>query len=205
MKEIGKRIKESRLKKGLSQEDVAEQAKVNLRTIQRIENNETTPRRKTLDLIFEVLDIEVIEQKKSSKNEYLILSSFLTLLIVIGTFLGWIRQFKMFVDGERIYKTFTGWTGYTFFYDYHFYNWLLSITSISIGLIVISNSLGLIINKTKYVLVQLVCLFLYLIGFWDWGHRQAIELRPGLFIIAIATILLVIIYKKKGKTDVNNG
>ncbi len=39
MKEIGKRIIERRLKKGLSQQDVAEQAKVNLRTIQRIQNN----------------------------------------------------------------------------------------------------------------------------------------------------------------------
>ncbi|WP_461629811.1 helix-turn-helix domain-containing protein [Labilibaculum euxinus] len=199
MKEIGKRIKERRLKKGLTQDDLAEQAKVNLRTIQRIENNEATPRRKTLDLIFEVLDIEVIEQNKSVINKYLIWSSFLTLLIIISTFLGWIRHFKMFVDGEKTYRAFTGWTGYTFLNDYHFHNWILSITSISLGLIVIGNSLELIKNKSKYIIVQLVCLVLYLIGFWGWSHRQAIELRPGLFIIVIATILLVIAYKKNGK------
>ena len=38
MNEIGKRIRDIRKKKGLSQEELAESAKVNLRTIQRIEN-----------------------------------------------------------------------------------------------------------------------------------------------------------------------
>ena len=51
MNKIGEKIKEARKKKGLSQEDLAESAKVNLRTIQRIENNENEPRGKTLNLI----------------------------------------------------------------------------------------------------------------------------------------------------------
>ncbi|MBZ9786684.1 helix-turn-helix domain-containing protein [Psychroflexus sp. CAK57W] len=50
MNEIGK-------KKRLSQEELAESAKVNLRTIQRIENDESEPRGKTLNLICGVLDI----------------------------------------------------------------------------------------------------------------------------------------------------
>jgi len=37
MNEIGTKIKELRRKKGLSQEELAENSKVNLRTIQRIE------------------------------------------------------------------------------------------------------------------------------------------------------------------------
>ena len=57
MNKIGKKIKEARKKKGLSQEDLAESAKVNLRTIQRIEKNENEPRGKTLNLICSVLDI----------------------------------------------------------------------------------------------------------------------------------------------------
>lgn len=57
MNEIGKKIRELRKKKGLSQEELAESAKVNLRTIQRIENDESEPRGKTLNLICGVLDI----------------------------------------------------------------------------------------------------------------------------------------------------
>ncbi|WP_319481982.1 helix-turn-helix domain-containing protein [uncultured Draconibacterium sp.] len=198
MNEPGKRIKESRLKQGWTQEDLAEHAKVNLRTIQRIENNETTPRRKTLDLLFDVLGIDGIEPEKTPLNKYVLWSAFLTVLIFVGTFLGWTRRFKMFVDGERTYRTFTGWSGYTFFNDYHLQNWLLSITSISLGLIVVANSLGLIKNKMKYILAQLVCLILYLAGVLGWSTRQALEWRPGLFLIIVATIFLVVAYRKNG-------
>ena len=205
MKEPGKRIKDSRLKQGWTQEDLAEHAKVNLRTIQRIENNETTPRRKTLDLLFDVLGIDEIEAEKTPLNRYMLWSSFLTLLIVAGTFLGWTRRFKMFVDGERTYRTFTGWTGYTFFNDYHLQNWLLSITSISVGFIVVANSLGLIKNKMKYILAQLACLLLYLLGVLGWSGNESVEMQPGLFLIIIETILLVVAYRKNGaKAGANN-
>ena len=205
MKEPGKRIKESRLKQGWTQEDLAEYAKVNLRTIQRIENNETSPRRKTLDLLFDVLGIDGIEPEKKPLNKYMLWSSFLTLLIVAGTFLGWTRHFKMFVDGERTYRTFTGWTGYTFFNDYHLQNWLLCITSISVGFIVVANSLGLIKNRMKYILAQLACLLLYLLSVLGWSGNESVELRPGLFLIIIATILLVVAYRKNGtKAGANN-
>lgn len=63
---IAKKISETRKIKGLTQEELAEQAKVNLRTIQRIENSESEPRGKTLNLICEALEID---------NEELILSN----------------------------------------------------------------------------------------------------------------------------------
>ena len=55
---IAKKISETRKIKGLTQEELAEQAKINLRTIQRIENSESEPRGKTLNLICEVLEID---------------------------------------------------------------------------------------------------------------------------------------------------
>ncbi len=63
MKSTGKIIYEVRMKKGLSQEELAEMAKVNLRTIQRIENNLTEPRETTINLIFGVLEIDQNELK----------------------------------------------------------------------------------------------------------------------------------------------
>tara|TARA_R110002049_G_C9063249_1_gene554354 strand:- start:740 stop:883 length:144 start_codon:yes stop_codon:yes gene_type:complete len=44
---IGRTICEARKSKGLTQEELAESTKINLRTIQRIENNENEPRGKT--------------------------------------------------------------------------------------------------------------------------------------------------------------
>lgn len=74
MNEIGKKIKEIRKKKGLSQEELAESAKVNLRTIQRIENDESEPRGKTLNLICEVLDInaeDILDYGKQTDKNYM--------------------------------------------------------------------------------------------------------------------------------------
>lgn len=74
MNELGKKIKEIRKKKGMSQEELAELSKVNLRTIQRIEKNESEPRGKTLSLICEVLEInieDVLDYGKQSDDKFL--------------------------------------------------------------------------------------------------------------------------------------
>jgi transcriptional regulator with XRE-family HTH domain len=76
MNKIGEKIKEARKKKGLSQEDLAESAKVNLRTIQRIEKNENEPRGKTLNLICSVLDInteDILDYGKENDKSYLVI------------------------------------------------------------------------------------------------------------------------------------
>ncbi|EMR01336.1 helix-turn-helix domain-containing protein [Cesiribacter andamanensis] len=58
---LGQRIYEGRKAKGLSQEELADRSKVNLRTIQRLENNENTPRGSTLSLLCNVLELDVQE------------------------------------------------------------------------------------------------------------------------------------------------
>ncbi|MBZ9778532.1 helix-turn-helix domain-containing protein [Psychroflexus sp. CAK8W] len=58
---IGKKISETRKLKGLTQEELAEQSNINLRTIQRIENSESEPRGKTLQLICNTLQIDLEE------------------------------------------------------------------------------------------------------------------------------------------------
>lgn len=71
---IGKTICESRRSKGLTQEELAEMSNVNLRTIQRIENNESEPRGKTLNLICEVLEIKIedVLNKEKQNSEIII-------------------------------------------------------------------------------------------------------------------------------------
>jgi transcriptional regulator with XRE-family HTH domain len=87
MKSTGKIIYEVRVKKGISQEELATLAKVNLRTIQRIENDLTEPRDTTINLICGVLEIHqdelkppVIATNTGSLGQKLINAAFLVLL-----------------------------------------------------------------------------------------------------------------------------
>lgn len=85
MNEVGKKIKTIRNKKGLSQEALAESAKVNLRTIQRIENNESEPRGKTLNVICDVLDInteDILDYGKQEDKSYLVIFHLSVLLFI---------------------------------------------------------------------------------------------------------------------------
>lgn len=56
--ETGKLIKELRLKKGMTQEELAEKTEVSARTIQRIENGEVDPRAYTLQMIAKALEVD---------------------------------------------------------------------------------------------------------------------------------------------------
>tara|TARA_R100000789_G_C2947814_1_gene134086 strand:+ start:61 stop:669 length:609 start_codon:yes stop_codon:yes gene_type:complete len=67
MEHIGNKIAESRNKQGLTQEELADKSKISLRTVQRIENNESVPRGKTLKLIGEILNIK-FEKTTNSKE-----------------------------------------------------------------------------------------------------------------------------------------
>jgi len=56
--ETGKLIKELRIKKGMTQEELADKTEVSARTIQRIENGEVDPRAYTLQMIAKALDVD---------------------------------------------------------------------------------------------------------------------------------------------------
>lgn len=56
--ETGKLIKELRIKKGMTQEELAFKTEVSARTIQRIENGEVDPRAYTLQMIAKALEVD---------------------------------------------------------------------------------------------------------------------------------------------------
>lgn len=58
---LAKKLKELRAIRGMSQEYLAEESQVSLRTIQRIENNESTPTGETIKRISVALDVEMNE------------------------------------------------------------------------------------------------------------------------------------------------
>lgn len=75
MKTIGQKITEIRKQKGLSQEELSENSKVSLRTIQRIEKDETDPRGATLKTVCDALQInieDILDYGKHEDKTYLI-------------------------------------------------------------------------------------------------------------------------------------
>ena len=56
---LGKKVLELRHAKGMTQEELAEECNLGLRTIQRVETAEVTPRSHTIKLIFSILDYDI--------------------------------------------------------------------------------------------------------------------------------------------------
>lgn len=71
---MASRIKELRIRKGISQEELAEESGLNLRTIQRIENGETEPVGNSVKKIANVLEVtpeELIDWELEENNSFL--------------------------------------------------------------------------------------------------------------------------------------
>lgn len=67
--ELGKKISELRKEKGLTQEELVDLCNINVRTIQRIEAGEVTPRSYTLKTILKALDCDLEEIHLEEKNK----------------------------------------------------------------------------------------------------------------------------------------
>ncbi len=68
--ELGRKLLELRKQKGLTQEELVEQCNINVRTIQRIEAGEVTPRSFTLKTILNVLGEDLENLKKSETSDF---------------------------------------------------------------------------------------------------------------------------------------
>ncbi|WP_139352637.1 helix-turn-helix domain-containing protein [Algoriphagus sp. A40] len=67
--QLGKKISELRKAKGLTQEELVEKCNLNVRTIQRIEAGEVTPRSYTVKALFEALEYQWEEAKNGFADE----------------------------------------------------------------------------------------------------------------------------------------
>jgi len=74
METLGDKLLEIRKKKGFTQEELSDFAKINLRTLQRIEKGETVPRGNTLKMLCSVLEInmeDILDYGKTEDNKYI--------------------------------------------------------------------------------------------------------------------------------------
>jgi transcriptional regulator with XRE-family HTH domain len=68
--ELGKKIAELRKAKGLTQEELVEKCNINVRTLQRIETGEATPRSYTIKTIFAALGFDYYDASKSITSRF---------------------------------------------------------------------------------------------------------------------------------------
>lgn len=90
-KQLSKRVKDLRNRRGISQELLAENSGLSLRTIQRIENGETEPRGDTLKRLADTLNVtpdELIEWKQAEDNSYLYYLNLSALAFLVFPVLG---------------------------------------------------------------------------------------------------------------------
>jgi transcriptional regulator with XRE-family HTH domain len=110
----GKKIKELRTRKGLSQEELAEQAQLSLRTIQRIENDETEARGDTLKRLATALNVdtefltetsdELIESIPDDSRRFLTTINLSALSFVIFPLLGILLPLALWLSNRKTLK-----------------------------------------------------------------------------------------------------
>jgi len=89
--DLAKKIKALRTRKGFSQDELAETAQINLRTVQRIESGETEPRGDTLKRLATALNVtadELIDWAEQEDNGFLILINLSALTFIVFPLLG---------------------------------------------------------------------------------------------------------------------
>ncbi|MDA3904906.1 MAG: helix-turn-helix domain-containing protein [Bacteroidales bacterium] len=115
MENIGSKIKELRLLKGLTQEDLADKTGLSVRTIQRIESGEVDPRTYTLNALAEALDValetftsqKINTPKTFAQDEYnwVILMHFSGIFIlVLPPILVWMFKKNEIAEYEQHFK-----------------------------------------------------------------------------------------------------
>jgi len=80
--ELGRKISEIRTAKGLTQEELVEKCNISVRTIQRIEAGEVTPRSYTIKTILAALDYDLIKISDKENN-------------FSDSLIGWIKRFML--------------------------------------------------------------------------------------------------------------
>ncbi|MDH6313239.1 transcriptional regulator with XRE-family HTH domain [Parabacteroides sp. PFB2-10] len=112
---LHQKVKELRIKNGMSQEELADKAGISLRTVQRIENGESVPRGDTLKRLAEALKVntgEILEIQEAEDNNLLIMLQatqfgflFFPVLGIVIPLIIWILKKDVIVGVDSIGKS----------------------------------------------------------------------------------------------------
>jgi len=100
--QLGKKISELRKAKGLTQEELVEKCNLNVRTIQRIEAGEVTPRSYTVKALFEALDYQWEDLKNGFVGEERKVPAYLYFAFAAGLVYFFLAFFEIDMEIEVI-------------------------------------------------------------------------------------------------------
>ena len=105
--DLAKKIKELRIRRGLSQEELAQNSGLSLRTIQRIENGETIPRGDSLTKLASALQVspdEILDWQLTEDRNILYILNLSQLGIIAFPFLGVIIPMAVWILKKETIK-----------------------------------------------------------------------------------------------------
>jgi transcriptional regulator with XRE-family HTH domain len=169
---LGLRIKELRKQKGMSQEFLAEESGLSLRTIQRIENGETNPTGESLKRLSNALNVnpdELIDWSIKEDKRYLTFINLSALTFLFFPLLGILIPFILWTSrkgkikninklGKDLINFEITWTLLLFFIPYLWFlmakiglleNLTLSIIFIIIGVMYFINLIFILLNTLR--------------------------------------------------------
>jgi len=105
-KDLAKWVKELRIQNGLSQEELAEQSGLSLRTVQRIEGGETEPREDSLKRLAVVLGetTDALGWTLKENRSLLMMTNFSALSFILFPFLGILIPLIIWISNRRTIK-----------------------------------------------------------------------------------------------------
>jgi transcriptional regulator with XRE-family HTH domain len=186
--ELSKRIKELRSQKGISQEELAEESSLSLRTVQRIENGETEPRGDSLKRIAIVLGAspdELIDWSIQENRGYLSLINISALTFIVFPLLGVIIPYILLVAkqdkikdlstiGKSIVNFEITWCIIIFFLYLMTIPILIDMTSVGSGVI----SLGKILVFALIIVLYFYNLLLVLLNSIRIQNNREVKYFP---------------------------
>jgi uncharacterized Tic20 family protein len=165
--ELSKRVKELRSRKGLSQEQLAENSGLSLRTIQRIENGETEPRGDTLKRLMNALDAapdDLMDWSIAEDKGFLTAVNLSALGFFVFPLLGILIPLIMWISKKDKLKDINK-TGKEILNFQITWNLLVFLTYIFfMGGIFLSHSLSYSLTRNPFTLVGIIG-FLYIYNF----------------------------------------
>lgn len=135
---LGQKILEWRKAKGLTQEELVERCNINVRTIQRIEAGEVTPRSFTVKAILEVLEVKPeevknLEMEKEEESQLSNLNSWLRISFIAGIIYIALAMVESFLDVQLLIDK----KGFPIGFGY-----LYTFLKISVSVLFVAFSLG---------------------------------------------------------------
>jgi len=199
--ELGKKIQELRKSKGLTQEELVEQCNINVRTIQRIEAGEVSPRSFTIKTILEVLgvDSDTFFKKPKSNDRSVTFSELdadrLKVSWIAAIFFTVFSSLSMFIEFTVLYD-------YEFSYDEILIRTILSVFSMGAlffflrGYAILGDRTGrktLVYATYIYFVIEVISvLTLIILTIYDFDS-EIIELTTGVLLVVLLGVAELIL------------